>query len=338
MRIAIIGAGWFGCHVATSLLQDGHDVTIFERKSDIFLGASGNNQNRLHLGYHYPRSWQTRHEIICNHDRFINEYPTREIKNNFFGISTESSIDFDSYEAIMESHGIPIEFFTASAYGIKNVEHNIVLQTKERVIDTEAVKKIFLRTLKGKIRFDTDVDFEYSGRKVTVFNKNGCSFFDAVVDCTGGALDPTNKIFFEPAVMTEFDGPCEHFALTVMDGPFPCLYPTCELGRWRVSHVAHTARGVFSTFAEANEVLKGLDVEGISKDMSEAMSFYYPNFSNLFTPTGTLVKAVRTKLKNNNASRECHIHETGRVCRVYSGKICSIFIAEGRVKKWLETL
>ena len=60
MKIAIIGAGWFGCHIGHELLKEGHKVTIFEREKELFNGASGNNQNRLHLGYHYPRSNLTR--------------------------------------------------------------------------------------------------------------------------------------------------------------------------------------------------------------------------------------------------------------------------------------
>ena len=62
MKIAIIGAGWFGCHLASELKNDGHSILLFEKEKDIFAGASGNNQNRLHLGYHYPRSYITREQ------------------------------------------------------------------------------------------------------------------------------------------------------------------------------------------------------------------------------------------------------------------------------------
>ena len=62
MKIAIIGAGWFGCHIAYELMNDGHEIKIYEKENDIFLGASGFNQNRLHLGFHYPRSFITREQ------------------------------------------------------------------------------------------------------------------------------------------------------------------------------------------------------------------------------------------------------------------------------------
>ena len=61
-KIAIIGAGWFGCHIAHQIKKklNKFDIKLYEKEKDIFLGASSNNQNRLHLGFHYPRSKQTR--------------------------------------------------------------------------------------------------------------------------------------------------------------------------------------------------------------------------------------------------------------------------------------
>ena len=59
MKICIIGAGWFGCHIAHELIKEGHDIKVFEKEKKIFLNASGNNQNRLHQGFHYPRSEKT---------------------------------------------------------------------------------------------------------------------------------------------------------------------------------------------------------------------------------------------------------------------------------------
>ena len=50
MKIAIIGGGWTGCHLAISLSKLGHDVTILERNTDIFQGVSGNFGIRLHKG------------------------------------------------------------------------------------------------------------------------------------------------------------------------------------------------------------------------------------------------------------------------------------------------
>ena len=39
-RIAIIGAGWYGCHIGLSLKHLGFDVTIFEKENDVLTRAS----------------------------------------------------------------------------------------------------------------------------------------------------------------------------------------------------------------------------------------------------------------------------------------------------------
>ena len=50
IKIAIIGAGWFGCHIGYKLKKKNFNIQIFEKGKDIFENASGNNTNRLHLG------------------------------------------------------------------------------------------------------------------------------------------------------------------------------------------------------------------------------------------------------------------------------------------------
>ena len=66
-KFLVIGAGWYGCHIALYLKNCGHDIKIFEKNKDIFLGSSGYNQFRLHTWYHYPRSSDTINETKTNY-------------------------------------------------------------------------------------------------------------------------------------------------------------------------------------------------------------------------------------------------------------------------------
>ena len=61
MKFAIIGAGFFGLSIAIKIKEKYPNslVSIFEKEKDILMGASGKNQFRCHLGYHYPRSEKT---------------------------------------------------------------------------------------------------------------------------------------------------------------------------------------------------------------------------------------------------------------------------------------
>ena len=62
MKIAIIGAGFFGSTIALKLSKK-HTVHLFEKEKDILNGASRVNQFRFHMGFHYPRSQKTIKEI-----------------------------------------------------------------------------------------------------------------------------------------------------------------------------------------------------------------------------------------------------------------------------------
>ena len=60
MKIRVLGGGFYGCHIALSLIRDGHIVELHEVADRLFSGASGNIPARLHCGAHYPRSKLTR--------------------------------------------------------------------------------------------------------------------------------------------------------------------------------------------------------------------------------------------------------------------------------------
>jgi len=72
--VAVIGAGIFGCMAAIRLREAGHRVTLFERRDGILQGASLNNQNRLHLGFHYPRSPETTAQCAKGFAAFAREF------------------------------------------------------------------------------------------------------------------------------------------------------------------------------------------------------------------------------------------------------------------------
>ena len=74
MKIAIIGAGWFGCHIANKLKQS-HQVSIFDGHG-IFSKASMNNQNRS-IPNHITiivQSYQNQNTISYNLDRIVMKF------------------------------------------------------------------------------------------------------------------------------------------------------------------------------------------------------------------------------------------------------------------------
>ena len=103
MKIAILGAGWFGCHIA-SKLKIKNDVDLYEEKNQILSGTSSYNTNRLHHGFHYPRSKKTRSQCVNNFDLFKKEYPNIfiKIKKNIIAIHNKSKVNFKNYKNILK--------------------------------------------------------------------------------------------------------------------------------------------------------------------------------------------------------------------------------------------
>ena len=107
MKIAIIGAGFYGCYLAKKL-SNNHEVHIFESKEKMCMAAIVNNQNRLHLGYHYPRSNETVLQIISSYNKFLEEFRdcVSFIPQNIYAVHKDSNVDFEYYSNFFNSYKI----------------------------------------------------------------------------------------------------------------------------------------------------------------------------------------------------------------------------------------
>jgi hypothetical protein len=105
----IIGGGWYGCHIATSLRALGFQVKLFEQHKRLLHEASGNNQFRLHMGFHYARHSDTRIQSRDGFLRFIERYPglSQSVPCNIYAVPTHDSLnDYGTYRTIMASSGV----------------------------------------------------------------------------------------------------------------------------------------------------------------------------------------------------------------------------------------
>ena len=80
MDIAIIGGGFYGCYLAKHLSKN-NKVFLYEKNSKLIQESGRNNQYRLHLGFHYPRSLKTIEQTIEGYNYFIGS--SRNRKNLF---------------------------------------------------------------------------------------------------------------------------------------------------------------------------------------------------------------------------------------------------------------
>ena len=179
MKIAIIGAGFFGATAALKLSKY-HDVDLFEKKNDILNGASKINQFRFHLGFHYPRSKKTLNEIKSSYKLFINYFSNKvfEKTSNFYGVSNKGSkISYNSYLKILKRFNLKYKVTNHKFNNISNL-----LLTNEKVLNYFKFKQIIKNKLKNS-RVNLYLNTQL--KKIQVNN------YDKIIICT---YSENNKI------------------------------------------------------------------------------------------------------------------------------------------------
>lgn len=331
-KILIIGAGWYGCHIAKSLIEKKQSVTVFEKSSGVFGGASFNNQNRLHQGYHYPRCSKTREQSSRGFHIFKKKYPmlTQRLDYNIYAISNiESLIDYETYKAIMKSQGLKFEDITdASPVELRNVAG--LLDCEEEYICPYKSADYFDNVLKGRINFDKEV----SAKDVQVLKEQ----YDYVVDCTwGGILSFEKDLYYELCLYYIVKSEIFiNMAITLMDGELFSIFPHGE-DKFTLTGVGTIVRGTYSEVSEANKAIVQLrreaeDIRSIDENLMNLVLTYYPNFLDHFKFERAVV-SMKTKFKSQTDSRYVKIYREDNYIGVLSGKIDTIFDAESMVNR-----
>lgn len=341
MNIAIIGGGWYGCHLATDLKAQGVQVKVFEQRDRLLHEASGRNQNRLHVGFHYARHAGTRLQSRDGFGRFMQAYPhvTKPVDSNIYAVTTDDSLlDFPTYRTIMEAGSLPFtEDKTPHDIEMNNIDGN-VLYTPERVISPSLAREHFCGLLDGVVKLSHRVSsIEPTADGVWVDDE----FYDYVIDATWGhAPIPqrlTNlEVFYEPTLLLYYRGPVDFPALTLVDGPLCSLYPTEEPGVYTLSSVPHTPLGKFSTSNEAQACRNAVNDTIIGQKrmvIEEQVLRYLPAFREHFEFIGPQL-SIKTKYKVGAFDdRSCAVMHDGRLISIMSGKIDCIFYAADRVNE-----
>lgn len=339
MKIAVIGAGWYGCHLASSFMALGFETIVFEKNNRIMGAASGGNQFRLHQGFHYARNYRTRVQSRDGYARFIERYSrlSATIDHNIYVVPEQDSlIDFLTYRMIMSASGLEFVEVQPADYGITNC--NGAMRVNERVLLTEKARTFFFNRLDASLRLDYKVEsIILRDDSVSVDGE----IFDYVVDSTWGACLPIKRsVFFEPTLLIYYRSKAViNFALTAVDGQLCSIYPCEEPELFTLSSVTHTPLGRFITSSDAWRYIAKLPSALISdkrKLMEAQIEKYYPTFRDQFEYVGPQL-SVKTKIEGSSDDRSCYVEKDGRAFKVLSGKIDTIFHASDRVLSFLET-
>ena len=326
MRIAIIGAGFFGLTIALFLSKK-HKVEIFEKKSSIMQGASFANQLRFHHGYHYPRSQKTVTEINKSKNLF-NNFFGRDIfgkTSNYYLIANKSKVNFNKYKTFLYKNNLTFKVLKNS-FNKRYIKNHII--TNEKILDYFKFKKKILNKIhNSNLKVNLNKEFKKS------FLKN----FDKVLVVTYAnnnfvlkklGIKKLDEFKFElvEKIVIKLPQKFKKKSYVVVDGKFVCVDPYLGTNYHLLSDVKfsklETTTGRFPLFKHRNKkflnkgIIKNLKISEFNNFIKRS-SDYLPFLKDAKYIGSIFV--VRTIMKNKEKT-----DERTSVVKIHSKKILSI--------------
>ena len=186
--------------------------------------ASKANHNRLHLGYHYPRSKETAEQSLEGLISFLTNYKDAIVSHfpNYYMIAKDNS-HVTAKEYIKFCDDIKIDY-THETPDESLINKNLIdlsINTDEVVFDYDILKSLVKEFVK-------DVDIRFN----TVFDGN-IDDCDYLINTTYANVNKVNKLLGVPelklklqdVVIPYFKMEAKPFGITIMDGPFCSVMP-----------------------------------------------------------------------------------------------------------------
>jgi len=343
-KVLIVGAGWYGCHCAMVCKSLGISFEMVDSANAIMTESSVRNQNRLHLGFHYPRCYKTRRECLVGHPRFMAAYGhlTVAVPRNLYLVSKNSIIDFRTFVHIFRHEETQlVEVLNANQAGMPfkwlPEHYGGCVFTDERMIDCDKVAHFFRQELAAHLLPDYepgDVDTRSSPCAVSFKS----STYDLALDCTYGQMEPPESgSVFELCCswVYKFKRPVpssELFGFTVMDGPFFSIFPfKPDKNLFTLTHVTYTPLLRSSKIADIRQVMSGAIVADKVKDRhSKALAHVLeslPSFCHDFEYNGHFL-SIKCKSDIQDDDRSLRVRESSNMISFCGGKITGIFSME----------
>jgi hypothetical protein len=337
IKLAIIGGGFYGCYLAHKLkdkLKSKVKVDLFEKNKSLILEAGKNNQNKLHHGYHYPRSNQTIQQTILGSKIFTNEFKKFIYfpKKNLYLIHKKSFVNASKFYKIFKKKKLGIvNYNTKKIKFLKNYnEYDGAFNTNEGVINLEKLNTYIIK----KINKNCNIFFRKKIIKIdsikgSLTDQDNIKYknYDFIINCTytnpNMGLKNKFKIKYELAGMVLFRNPFkEKFGITIMDGEFITFYPRDNKFSC-LSSVKYTPIKKFKRLEDLYKFKTKMNKKNISNRIKLIENDVKKYFNNDFKiKNSKLIMAPKTKLyEDNKDQRPSLIRNYKKTFSILAGKI-----------------
>tara|TARA_B100000575_G_C23117022_1_gene645858 strand:+ start:965 stop:2020 length:1056 start_codon:yes stop_codon:yes gene_type:complete len=348
MDIAIIGGGFYGCYLAKHLGKN-NKVYLYEKNSKLIQESGRNNQYRLHLGFHYPRSPETIEQTIEGYNHFRKEFKKFIYfpKKNYYLIHKKSLISFNKYCKIFKKKKI---FF--KKVSLKKIpylksldQYSGAIETNEGVILIDKLIKNLTKTIKKNVNLflNTEIKKIDSENGLVYFRENNHKKFDYIINTT--YLNP-NLGLSKKKFQSKYEGTAMLIpktkipnlpGITIMDGNFVSLYPRSK-NEFSISSVKYTPVYKFNSYKNIERFKNLLKIKKNEIKIKKNIFKHFSKFINLKfeLKKSKLETSFKIKLKKDtNSLRTTDLIIEKKLISVFCGKLDTVPLILNKLKKKL---
>lgn len=343
MKIAVIGGGLFGLCTALELDKH-HDVDLFESKSDILLGASKNNHNRIHYGFHYPRSIETAEQSLYGYKIFKEKFKESIVSDfeNYYLVESSGLVNEVEYEKFCDY--LSLDYVKRSPSVNVNMDKiSASFLTKEPIFDYDKIYEL----LKSYIE-KSNINIHLNS---TIKDKEGFDDYDIIVNATYQNINSVGKLFgFEKmklkmqyVVIPIFKWNNPKIGLTIMDGKFCSIMPKGNnKNTFLLYHVDKSVllnKECYFVPEKWDEKIK--DKKFISEKIKEIVDHsteYYPFIKDLEIIDHWCGFRALPLNEDDNRVSDIHVNHYGnkKIFNILSGKVTTCWVIADKIKNIIE--
>ena len=254
----IIGAGIYGLYSALYCGKNNEKILVLEKDSEAFSRATYINQARVHMGYHYPRSYSTAIKSAGYFERFNNDYNFSILEDfdQVYATSTNFSwTDANQFQKFCDNAKIKCDQVPTNKYFKKGMCDGAFL-TREYTYDAMILKDYFLNEL-SKV---DNVEIKYNSKIVDILEKKDKYVVklddktnyetEFLLNCTyAGVNEILDMLGYEKfkikyelceIILCKVNEELKNTGITVMDGPFFSIMPFGKTGLHSLTSVTFT--------------------------------------------------------------------------------------------------
>lgn len=254
----IIGAGLYGLYSALYCGKKNENILVIEKDDQAFKRATYINQARVHMGYHYPRSYSTAIKSANYFEKFNKDYGF-SILTEFDQIYATSKhfswTNAKQFKKFCDNAKIMCEEVPTNKYFNSGMCDGAFL-TEEYTYDAHILRDFLLKEINKynniQIKYSTDITKIYKQNTVyTVVDSNENEYSAPfILNSTYASTNEINKLLgFEPfkikyelceIILCEVNDSFKNTGITVMDGPFFSIMPFGKTGYHSLTSVTFT--------------------------------------------------------------------------------------------------